>query len=718
MLSVFFLLNLGVKIDEMSAIKKKNTLRVTTYSKVILLLVSTSIGFGILFLVLYFYTNKVQNQFFVQSQENYSDQIKAQLDLYSENYYSTITDITYWDEFVNFTKTKDIKWFNTSIASVLQTAKVDYLVVYDKNQEFITKVSSPKFTLNVSIPDHEFNYLKKKNLSKFYLRINNQIIEIYGSTIHPSDDPFKNKTSLQGYFFMGKLVDKSYFSNLEKLSDSKISFNSNFKNQESNYLVHQLKDNKGTVVSNILFQKPLMVDFKTTKTVLWIIVGAFFLIIFLYHYYAKQWAGKPIKLIKKVLEESDLGAIRSLKKIHGEFRYIGKLFEQNYNQKMLLKSAKEKAEESDNLKSAFLTNLSHEIRTPMNAIMGFTELLHNKELSIEEKENYLEIINKSGAELVGIIEELVEMSKIDTNQVKVNSISVSIEEFFGDLSKSSEAIVHKNSKIKFLSNRLTLPSNYRIFIDDTKLKQVVLNLVKNATKFTDGGIIELNYSINELQKKIEISLKDTGIGIPKDQQIVIFDRFRKIESDYTIKAGGLGLGLSIAKAYVDMMGGEIHLQSEEDIGSTFTVIIPLIKDVSIIRTNYFEKPLNQITTNNSLITILIAEDDNINFLLIDKMLKMKNYKVIRAIDGEDAVDKCKKLNNIDLILMDLKMPKMNGYQAFDKIKSFRPKLPIIAQTAFSSIEDFDKINKTGFDGYITKPLKKDALLELVEKVLS
>ena len=259
---------------------------------------------------------------------------------------------------------------------------------------------------------------------------------------------------------------------------------------------------------------------------------------------------------------------------------------------------------------------------------------------------------------------------------------------------------------------------YNVKVDEVKLKQIIINLVYNAIKFTEEGYVAFGYEIIEEGELnfIEFVIKDTGIGISKENQKTIFDRFKRVESDLTIEKGGLGLGLAITKAYVEMMGGKISIHSNQEKGTVFTFRIPLKYD----KTNKLDvQKISDLQHEMQLTSkiILIAEDDNINFLLIKKMLQVTNYEIIRAENGQVAVDIALKNPTIDLVLMDIKMPVMNGYEAFEQINSIRPNLPIVAQTAHASEEDKVKVNSLGFTDYITKPINKELLLEMVSKYI-
>lgn len=472
------------------------------------------------------------------------------------------------------------------------------------------------------------------------------------------------------------------------------------------------------MTANLKHANHLFISKSTVENWLFIISIMIMTNLVVYIVYLHKKIFFPLELITNALESNHKKSIKILKNIPGEFGNIGNLFQIKDNQKFELVTAKIKAEESERLKSTFLENLSHEIRTPMNAIVGFTDLMLTTNLDENEKHEYLSIIYKSGKNLVSIIEDLLEMSKIDTNQIVPNYTDIDIEKCLIELYNTIKVDIPKSKKIDFYIIESNARLFYNIKVDEVKLKQIIINLVYNAIKFTETGYVAFGYEIIEEGEIdfIEFTIKDTGIGISKENQRTIFDRFKRVESDLTIEKGGLGLGLAITKAYVEMMDGRILIHPNQDKGTVFTFRIPLKYDKSNkIETNQVQTSAPNLHINNK--TILIAEDDNINFLLIKKMFQITNYNLIRAANGKIAVDIVLENPDIDMVLMDLKMPVMNGYESFDKISLLRPKLPIIAQTAHASEEDKEKIYKKGFADYITKPINKTLLIEMVSKHL-
>ena len=691
-----------------------NKYKNSTYFKVISLLSIVSIGLLLIVLSLYLYLRAQEKEISKNSKELYENEINSLLKLNSESYGSVIGDVTYWDEFVDFTKTKNIKWFNTSVANIIDTYNVEYLAAYDIDGNFITKVSTNKIKTKAFIPKEVFDKIREKKNDKFYLKIPEGIIEVYGATIHPSDDPFKNKTKPSGYFFMVRLLDRDYFTNIEEICSSKIKFyEGNEKAIKTVFTTVPLQDINKKEVAKLYFKRSYNIDFYITKSILAVMAIAILLAGGIFFYYANKWARLPLNLIKKILKKGDVTAIEELKMIKGEFRYMGKLFEENLKQKTELISSKIKAEESDKLKSAFLMNLSHEIRTPMNAIVGFSDLLLDNKITDEEKHEYVRIVQYNSRTLLSIVDDLIEMSKIDTNLIKPNYCNVNLVNLLNAVFESA-VFSNKNDNVIVKLQEPDEKIKGNIITDIVKLNQIIVNLLNNALKFTDEGFVILDYEVDEAKKLIIFHVRDSGIGMPDEFKNKIFKRFNKINAKKISANEGLGLGLAISKSYVEMLGGTISVETKEGLGSTFTFTIPL---------KYAEKDTDEVEKVHHIVNfnlgneevVLVAEDDNINFKLIEKLLKIFNFNVIRAKDGLEAVEICRTNSDIDLVFMDIKMPNLDGYGAFEKIRELNRTIPIIAQTSYSLPEEVEKIKQLGFNDFISKPLDKERLYELVKK---
>jgi len=376
------------------------------------------------------------------------------------------------------------------------------------------------------------------------------------------------------------------------------------------------------------------------------------------------------------------------------------------NEELVL--AKEKAEESDKFKTAFLQNMSHEIRTPMNAIMGFSDLLNDNELSIVKRENFISIINNSCTQLMSIVSDILTIASIETKQEKINNQSVIVNDVLDELHSIFIGQASKKQIFLVLKYQLSTVDSI-ILTDKTKLIQILTNLLTNALKFTDRGFIEFGYVLKDFT--LEFYVKDSGIGIKKELHNTIFERFKQADIDTSKKYGGTGLGLTISKAFVELLGGTIWIESEIGNGANFKFTIPY-------------KPVNkmdvQISTqikNERNIAVLVAEDEGYNSQLISEFLKKSNFTIFNAKDGLEAINLCKMHPEIELILMDIKMPELDGISATAVIKEFRPNVKIIAQTAYALEDEIAKFKSQGFDDYVTKPIRKNALFDVLNRCI-
>ncbi|AWI25937.1 ATP-binding protein [Flavobacterium pallidum] len=694
-------------------LKKLN--RITIYKKILWLTLLSAIFFLALFAAIYYYTVQQEKDVYKVSRAQFDNEVNSLMELDAQTNISNIIDMVYWDEFVSYLKTEDKYWFDQNVNSSLDTYKADYLGIYDVNRKFVSKSSTQSITTLDFIPKAAFDVIDSKRLVEFYIRIPEGFVQVFGSGVHATADIYEKKTKPLGYFFIVKLMNGAYFESLEKLNNSNIGFYNSFPDPENNiYVVRNLKDYNGKTITKLLFKRTFDVSFHTTKNILILLIITYLCSIVIYLYYSRQWVYKPLSLITSILEKGNVNDMESLKHIPGEFRHIGNLFEERDKQKKQLEVAKAKAEESDRLKSSFLTNISHEIRTPMNAVIGFSGILQNNNLSEQERAEYSRILHSSGINLVSIIDDLIEMSRIDTNQVIPNYTAVDIDLCLKVLYESIKITLPAEKELDFHIAWPDQRAAGKIVTDEIKLRQILTNLVTNAIKYTERGFVSITYQINELSSEVLFSVRDSGIGIDPKEHGKIFERFFRIDNDFSVKAGGLGLGLAISKAYVNMLGGEISIESIDNAGAEFRFTIPLHyavnEDSKSIPTTDVENESNEV------LTILVAEDNNINFLLLQKMLHKHNHVILRACNGREAVDICEKDKSIDLVLMDIKMPVMDGYEAFELIRKMNPLLPVIAQTAYVGAEG-SMIEQKGFTAYISKPIDKDKLLLLVNSAI-
>jgi len=379
-----------------------------------------------------------------------------------------------------------------------------------------------------------------------------------------------------------------------------------------------------------------------------------------------------------------------------------------------LKTAKERAEESDRLKSAFLANMSHEIRTPMNGILGFSSLLKEPNLTGKKQLKYIDIIEKSGARMLNIINNIIDISKVeaglmqlDLKETNINKQIAYVFTFFKDEAKD------KNLELKLHD----LLPNEEVIVntDREKLYAILINLVKNSIKYTNEGSIEIGYR-KTTTEPIELAffVKDTGIGISKDRMKAVFERFIQADIEDRQAIQGAGLGLAISKAYVEMLHGKLWVESEYGKGSTFYFTIPY--NPPRAQQPIINKTIEAIQHTQTKLKILVAEDDEYSLILLLKVLKGFNSEILIAKNGNEAVEVSHNNLDLDLILMDIKMPEMNGIEATSRIRTFNKGVPIIAQTAHATSEDKKRILKEGFNGYISKPINKNELIKIINNI--
>lgn len=369
-----------------------------------------------------------------------------------------------------------------------------------------------------------------------------------------------------------------------------------------------------------------------------------------------------------------------------------------------LRLEKEKAEERDRLKSVFLANMSHEIRTPMNGIIGFSELLKDEDLEENKRNDYVDIIINSSNQLMQIIDDILEISRLETNRVKVKYSEISINSLLLEVFNLYNEKAKTNNTPLYIKKGLSDVESV-ISTDSTKLRKIIYNLIDNALRYTNEGHIEVGYE--RKGEKIKFYVQDTGIGVKEEQLTSIFGRFSQGEKKLSQKMGGLGIGLSIAKENTELLGGKIWVESVYGEGSRFIFTIPF-------------SPVNAVVENFQYKnTVLIAEDEEINSLCLQILLTKYSdtIKVLEAKNGMEAVDLCKKHPEINLILMDVKMPIMDGLSATQKIREMGVETPIIAQTASTTDNDKRQATEAGCNGFVTKPIKKDSLVKILDEYL-
>ncbi|MDO9510959.1 MAG: response regulator [Bacteroidales bacterium] len=426
---------------------------------------------------------------------------------------------------------------------------------------------------------------------------------------------------------------------------------------------------------------------------------------------AKDFLTKPFDLVEVGLRIKNLLETRFL---HQQLNNQNQILEEKVKERTAelentiveLEIAKNKAQASDRLKTAFMNNISHEIRTPLNGILGFAPFVIQPDISMEEKEEFLEILNFSSNRLMNTITDYMDISLIISDTMEVHPDPIDISSMLTNVCEHYQAVcMKKNLELKTLFPDNT--DNFILNTDEELLQKAVSKLVDNSVKFTKEGSITIGFARKD--DDIEIFVIDTGKGIEKKGQEHVYECFMQEDVSSTRGHEGSGLGLSIAKGIIQLLGGKVRLESAKNMGTTAFLTLPINTPAASV------KPKNSTNAINvgEMPLILIAEDDDNSYLYIETLLR-KDNKILRAYNGQEAVDLCRKHPDITLVLMDIKMPVMNGYEATRKIREFNKDVIIIAQTAFALIGDKDKAIEAGCNNYISKPIKQTELMELIQ----
>jgi len=418
----------------------------------------------------------------------------------------------------------------------------------------------------------------------------------------------------------------------------------------------------------------------------------------------------------------DRGLISPITDETGKITHFVGIKEDITEQKRLIEElvkAREKAQESERLKTAFLANVSHEVRTPLNSIIGFAQVLDTQDLNKEEVKRFASIILKRGNDLLDLFNEILDLSLIESNQLKISPKKVNMNSILYDV--YSNFLLNPKVKEKQIDLRIgkIFPEDFEFSTDPLRLKQILSNLVENGIKFTKRGYVEFGGTI-ENENTLSFYVKDTGIGIPASKFNTIFERFQQIDSDFiTREYEGTGLGLPLCKGLVNLLGGRIWLESTVGEGTTFYFTISSL-EMKPEREKGIEMKI--VETPKQLegqsFVFLVGEDDYLNYLLLEKMLQRNfNCEVLYGATGKDVLNIFKERKNIDLILLDLRMPVMDGFTAFQEIKKLDPTVPVIAVTAYAYSEDRKKAIDMGFDEYIVKPIMINDMLAKINQIL-
>lgn len=388
-----------------------------------------------------------------------------------------------------------------------------------------------------------------------------------------------------------------------------------------------------------------------------------------------------------------------------------------------LTKSRVKLQKSEQFKSVFLANMSHEIRTPMNAIIGFSELINMEGISADKRKDYSKIINQRGQQLLTLIDDIIETTKIEAGRITLDYTWIELDEFMNDLYSMvfQQKIKDGKDNVEIILQKQENASGFQIYTDPGRLHQIFINLLHYFLKTITKGNISFGYNLFE--KEIEFYLQNSTTFFSADEQKLLFEHFWKIEDTTHLKIKGAGLGLTISKSLIEHFGGKINVNSDNQSGTTFTFRLPLIspeKSVknSVENISHEEQQISNLEPNWKNKVILVVEDDRVNYQFIEACLEKTQVQLLHAENGNQALELCKNINKIDLILMDIKLPEKNGYEITKEIKSFRKDIPIIAQTAFSLNDVKERCFESGCNDIITKPVDIDVFITKLNKYLS
>ena len=680
---------------------------------------------------------------FLKSSQAYNERMVDNiLKMDREVFMRPLRDNSEWDETIKYIENSTKDFESECLKTLLPTFSFNHIWVFAQNgkQVFYFHDSS-SVNLETIIPADQIKYFltPETPFCHFFKIINKELVEISGATVVPTVDT-KHTLPAKGYLFFARNWNTQVVKRLEEVTGSRIQVRMPDSQKKTNpaegtYKVsYELHDLKNRNIVRLVFTFPATYFREWEKdtyvlTIINIFIGVF--VILLIGLLSRKWLVTPLKSLIKALNTGEIQHLQLLKFSKNEFGEMARLIENSFiienelkeeiknrqEAEKVLSFLKNKAEESDRLKTAFLSNMSHEIRTPMNCILGFIQLLEQEDYTPAEQRQYMSMVSSSGKHLLAIINDILDISRIESNQMIIRPVQFDLNNLLEKL-----LISFTNEKQRIGKNDLDIElrkgmseEHCNIHCDTGRLEQIFNNLLSNALKFTFSGKITFGYSCEK--ESLLFFVEDTGLGISPQNQKIIFERFRQEEETQTKTFGGTGLGLPISKGLIELMGGKMWLTSEKGTGSNFYFTLPVvIRHEAIPNDNISTPPKKPLNLSGK--TILVVEDVPENIELIITMLKATRVSIIRADNGLIAVHLCRENPSIDLVLMDIQMPVMNGYDATREIKKIRPGLPVIALTAYAFDKDKKSCEEAGCDDFLSKPIFKKDLLQKLGDSLS
>ena len=501
-------------------------------------------------------------------------------DMRLNEYKRLVSDYSFWDEMVSFTNDQNKEWRKQNLDILIQTYNASAAAVLNRHDSIIYFATDSLFTFPQYsiIKPWVIKEIKNHKVYQTFIVQKNQLIEITGATIHPTADE-KRKTKPSGILVVCKIWDQSVINIFSKAIAGQVELrhnplNSNITHAQITYN-YPIKGENNQTLAYLTLTKSIkgitenkdITNYIAIATLILAIISTLMLLMII-----RRMITKPLILLGEIMSEKDAGKTQSLKNYGAQFLYLGELIDAYIKQREQLNKALEKATESDRLKSAFLANMSHEIRTPLNGILGFSQLVCNPTLSNEKRQLFQHTITKCGKDLLKIINDVLDISKIESGQVTVTNSWFSVMDLLLEL-ETTYPIILKQYKKEYLKIRFQRPeTDIFVCLDKPKVKQVLINLINNAIKYTHEGSVDVRYKLDE--GTIYFEVKDTGEGIPIEEQSKLFQRFTQINSP-NVRQSGVGLGLAIAKGLTAIQNGTIELKSELGKGSSFLVAFPI-----------------------------------------------------------------------------------------------------------------------------------------------
>jgi len=546
----------------------------TFYGKIRVFILSVGITFLILFVILAFYKYKQEKEILDSSEQKYIGDMNALFEMKSSQMSKSLFDYTYWDEFVTAIHKNDSTWYKENIEFSSEVYDYDYACVYNKNFDVAyQQYNSSSMDSNI-ISSEAIRHLYKTRFANYFLNLNGKIVEVCAASVHPTIDPGHDKTEPEGYLLVVREFDQKYLSDMQKICASEIFLTSSDPTSGVGRFTLETKKElfgwDGKPVAWIVFQRVLNLNSGATQIVMYTMLAFVLMTLLLFILFAKRWISRPLELVTDILTKDNPESIASLKTSPAEFGRIGHLFEDHMKQKQDLQEAKERAEKSDKLKSAFLANMSHEIRTPMNSILGFSELLE-EETSESIRIQYLKTIQSNGDNLMKLLDDLMDLSKIEAGDLTMRYSNFSVGKMFAELKEIFSIELIKREKLDVKLNYLLPNVELSLYSDPYRIKQVLSNLLTNAVKFTVDG--NITFECQKVNDELIFSVSDTGTGIPEKDQQFIFERFMKFNYN-SLNREGSGIGLSIVEKIVTLLSGRIWFKSVYGEGSSFYFSIP------------------------------------------------------------------------------------------------------------------------------------------------